>query len=303
MQKVARRALAHLYNNTVLAGLVFRDYDEEFKGKQGATVTVRTPAVLKALEFDRQQGIQLQNVTEGQFAVTLDTLLDVSVPITAEELTLEMDAFDERVLIPMMEAIVQGVDARLAVALVEAARSAGNLAEFDGNGSRALRRAKALLGRKKLPLAERYGVWSPEGAEAAFEDDKLVKANERGDTDGLREAALGRIAGFDNLESQVMGDAEDVEDVDPDGVLAEVDGVAFHKSAVALVTRTLDKPLDEGADVAVENYKGLGLRVVKGYDQKFKQDIISVDLLIGVKTVRDYAAVELDVGGVYGSGS
>jgi hypothetical protein len=73
--------------------------------------------------------------------------------------------------------------------------------------------------------------------------------------------------------------------------------VAFHRSAVAAVTRTLETPMGVApAQVSVQGYKGLGLRVVRDYDVDKKQDVISVDLLFGVSTIRKQAAVELDFG-------
>ena len=67
---IAKTALAVLYNNAVLAGLVWRDFDSDFTGKQGAAVTIKTPAQLTASDFVRGTGIQTQNVTEGSSTAT-----------------------------------------------------------------------------------------------------------------------------------------------------------------------------------------------------------------------------------------
>ena len=109
-------------------------------------------------------------------------------------------------------------------------------------------------------------------------------------TDALREASLGRKFGFDNYESQVLGYGS--------GDKGAADGVAFHRDAVSLVSRTLAMPMGVGAgQAAVANYKGLGLRVVKDYDISLKQDVISVDFLCGVLSHDDRVAgaVELDL--------
>ena len=58
--------------------------------------------------------------------------------------------------------------------------------------------------------------------------------------------------------------------------------LAFHKNALALVTRPLALP--SGAkDAAIVNYDGFGLRVVYGYDMSSKTDVVSIDMLCGVK--------------------
>jgi len=294
---IARRALATLYNNAVLAGLVYREYDQDFTGKQGDTVTVRTPAIFTANEFDRTVGIELQDVTEGSFDVTLDTLIDVSFPVTSEEMTLEIDRFDERLLAPAMEAINQDVDGRLAEALVDAAEGAGGggTVTWDGSLGRTVftgsAGARAKLGRSKLPNSERYAVLSPEGAGVLLSDELFLRADASGSTDGLREASIGRALGFDTYESQVFGFGP--------GDRGQADGVAFHRSAVVLTTRTLERPDGVAPNqVAVETYQGLGLRVVKDYDINKKQDVISVDFLCGVAAHEDRVAgaVQLSFG-------
>lgn len=362
-QTIAQRALATLYNTTVLAGLVYRDYDPSFAGKQGDTITIRVPWTPVAKEFDRATGIELQAVNEHPMTLALDTLADVSFPVTTEELTLEIDEFDERMLSPAMEAISQKVDADLATAIVAAATGGtpitvtataatdvinapkhpfanGVKVEFPtltggggltttadyyvidaatntfkvsatrggaaidittdatagtaravGGGtvsravgevaSDALLRARTVLSANRLPAAERAAVLSAQATEEALSDPLVQQADKSGSTDGLREAAVGRVFGLDTFESQVY---------------AAADGVAFHKQAVALATRTLDKPMGVAQEqVSVANYKGLGLRVVRDYDIDKKQDVVSIDFLYGVRDWRVEGAVALDL--------
>jgi hypothetical protein len=292
---IASRALATLYNTTVLLPLVNRDYDSDFAGKQGDTITVRTPASFTVKEFDRTVGIELQDPTEGSFVVTLDKLLDISFPVTSEEETLEIDQFDERLISPAMEAFAQDVDGRLAEELADAAESSGGggvatgTGTSDGDQFKAFRKARQILSRNKLPLTERYAVLSPEGVYAVQGDKLVLQANTSGSTAALRDASVGRLSGFETYETQTFGlGANDK---------GQADGVAFHRQAVAAVTRTLERPQGiSPAQVSVNNYKGLGLRVVKAYDVDKKQDVISIDTLIGVQTIRKQAAVELDFG-------
>lgn len=292
---VAASALPTLYNTALLLPLVNRDYDSEFTGKQGDTITVRTPASFAVKEFSRVSGIELQDPTEGSFTVTLNKLLDVSFPITSEEETLELDRFEERLLNPAMEAFAQDIDGRLAEQLVDAAETAGGGGTATGTGTNAgerhaaFRKARRILSRNKLPFTERYGVLSPEGVEAITGDQIVLQANTSGDTMALREGAVGRLSGFQNFESQVFGLGS--------GDKGQADGVAFHRSAVAAVLRTLEAPKGlPPAQISVQSYKGIGLRVVRAYDVNKKQDVISVDVLFGTQTIRKEAAVQLDFG-------
>lgn len=63
-----------------------------------------------------------------------------------------------------------------------------------------------------------------------------------------------------------------------------VRNVAFHRDAFVLTSRTLPLP-EGGATGSIQNYKGLGLRVTRGYDMSKKKDIISIDMLCGFTTI------------------
>jgi hypothetical protein len=292
---IAKSALATLYNTTVLLPLVNRDYQADFSNKQGDTITVRTPATFVVKEFKRENGIELQDPAEGSFTVTLDSVPDVSFPVTSEELTLEIDNFEERLLNPAMEAHSQWTDEKLAEQLILAAEANTKEKIASGTGTSAGERLKAfsearrILTRRKLPFNDRVYVVSPEGAEVVTEDPTLLQANTSGTTAALREGATGRLSGFDGYESQAFGFGP--------GKRGSADGVAFHRSAVTAVTRVLEAPKGVGTNqVAVENYKGIGLRVVYAYDVSKKQDVVSIDALFGTSTIRKEAAVELEFG-------
>jgi hypothetical protein len=295
---IAGRALATLYNTIVLAGLVWREFDADFTGKQGDTVTVRKPAVFTATDFDRSNGVTLQQVTENSTDVTLDTIPDMAVAVTDEEMTLEIDDFGERILTPMMEAVAQKIDAELAEQLVDAAEGAGGGGTVNKSDDPAsvdrpryvFAQAMAKLSRNKLPAANRYAVLSPEGHADVLLEDLFVAVDSSGSTDGLRNAVIGRAYGFETYGSiQAFGVGG--------GDAGVADGVAFHRDAVVLATRTLAQPKGLAPDqYSVQNYKGLGLRVTYDWNSSKKQDEVAVDILYGIGTLRPEAAVQLNLG-------
>ena len=68
--------------------------------------------------------------------------------------------------------------------------------------------------------------------------------------------------------------------------------LAFHRNAIALVTRPLALPMG-AANAAIESSNGLGVRVVYGYNQDTKKDTVSLDLIYGIKTLDANMAVKL----------
>src|SRR3954468_8376448 len=110
---IARVGLATLWNNMVLAGLVWRDFDSDFRGNQGDTITIRKPAIFTANTFNRASGITIQDPVEQSMPLTLNTIADVSFSVTSEDLTLRIDDFAGRLLNPAMMAIVEKVDSDL----------------------------------------------------------------------------------------------------------------------------------------------------------------------------------------------
>lgn len=274
---IASAALATLYENAVLPSLVHRDYDADFNGKRSDTITVRKPAVFTANEFARPAGIVIQDATETGVPVVLDTLLDVSFSVTDEELSLDIVNFTEQFLTPAMEAIIQGLDAKLVAQFATATTTVAVTGATD------LVDVATALTANSVPLTMRRAVHNSANAGVLQKDPLFHQADQRGDTEGLREATIGRKFGFDNYVDQNF-----------DGVTPPVNfaGAAFHQSAVALVTRTLDVPMG-GARGATASYKGIGLRVVYDYDINQKEQIISIDTLCGAATLDDDRMVAL----------
>ena len=289
---VARRALATLYNSTVFLPLVWRDFDVEFQATVGQAVTVRKPATFTAAEFS--SSINVQNATESSTTVTLDKYPDVSFQVTSREQTLDIDDYSTRLIQPAAEALAQYVDADIAENLVDAAEGVGGGGTSTWSSSTPSTvftgqlGARAKLGRAKLPLTDRFAVFSPESAGECLKEALFVQANTSGSTDALREGSIGRVFGFDSYESQQLGDSGSDDS-------SQADGLAFHRHACAVVTRPLEVPNGTN-NSAVESYKGLALRVTTDYSISTKADITSLDLLYGVDALRPEAAIQLSLG-------
>ena len=65
--------------------------------------------------------------------------------------------------------------------------------------------------------------------------------------------------------------------------------LVFHPHAFAFVTRPLSAPA--GVESYVTTYNGISLRVVRGYDIRYKKEMLSMDVLYGFKAVYPELAV------------
>ncbi|GAB3437460.1 P22 phage major capsid protein family protein [Actinophytocola sediminis] len=286
---IARAALANLYETTVMANLVHRDYEPEFAARVGDTITVRKPAVFTAEEYVRANGITIQNATETGIPVTLNHFADVSFAVTSEDLTLKIEDFNEQLLNPAMEAISQKIDRDVLTLRNDITAEVGVVAgdiQYAWDNPRTTIDAGAVLDQAKVPMTDRRVAVGPLTKAAWMGDDLFNRADARGDTEGLQEANLGRrVFGFDPYMTQNIA-----KPAQTTGNSTTEVGVAFHRTAFALAFRPLALP--RGAqNAAISNYKGFGLRVVFDYDIDQKQDVVSIDCLYGTKTLDANRAV------------
>ncbi|MEU6342212.1 P22 phage major capsid protein family protein [Streptomyces sp. NPDC046977] len=290
---IANQALATLYESTVMANLVHRDYENEFARKIGDAITIRKPAVFTANEYTRSSGITVQDVTETSVNLTLNHMADVSFAVTAEDLTLKIEDFDEQLLGPAMEAIAQKIDRDLLAlrdditAEVGDIAAAGPPATYLWSDPRVLVEAGMTLDVKKVPTTDRRVVTGPVTAAQWIADPTFHQADKRGSTEGLTEASLGRrVFGFDPYMTQNIA----VPSPQGSGISTTEVGIAFHRTALALAFRPLALPKGN-PNAAIANYKGFGLRVIYGYDMDKKQDVVSIDCLYGTKVLDANRAV------------
>ena len=268
---IAREALMVLRNNAVMAKLVHRDYSEDFVGAVGDTITVRKPATFVANEYSGS--INVQDATETAVPVVMDKHLDVSFAVTAKQMTMDIADFSKQLLVPAMQAFADKID-KLLIALESEATSRhphaeGVIAPAD------LIAARKFLTENAAPLADRRFVVGATAEADLLGNELFVSAEKVGDTAALKEASLGRKFGMDVYVDQ---------NVAKNG--SYTPSIAFHKNAMALVTRPLALP-QGAAKAAIVNYDGFGLRVVYGYDMNTKTDTISIDMLCGVKLLDD----------------
>jgi len=339
---VAKEALMVLTGNLVMADLVHRDYSEELVSV-GDTVSIRKPARFVAKNFDGQT--EPQDITEGSVSVKLDRFRDVTVAVTAKQLSLDIQDFSAQVVEPAMQAIAQAIDQDiLALAVAKAGmKRPGTPDAADLTDLAALAKHLDLA---KAPTQNRSLVLHPEHKYRYALAGNLSNVAYAGDNDTLREALLGRIYTLDTYMDQNAPDSAATQPGTAtafavtgakgdtavtlsglEGTVAAGDGfildgyfyrfteggtgklaidqklmgdydaaavtvinaphsVAFHRNAIALVTRNLALPMG-ASNAAYASAGGLGVRVVYDYDSATKTDKISFDVIYGVQDLED----------------
>lgn len=270
-QEIARQALPRLIENLVMPNLMHRDFSNDFVLGKGDTIRVRKPVALTAKKFETE--VELQDVNEQSVDVKLDQVADVSVAFSVLESATNVDDLNRLFIEPAAVALAEKINTD-GLALFEDITASANA---DFKSLDVFSQAAKVLNKAKVPVAPRYGVWSPD-AEADFRTvEAIVHAEKSGTTEALRNGSIGRIFGIDNYMAQGV-----------DGMR----GAVFHPFAFAFVTRPLIAP--KGVECYVTNYNGISLRVTRGYDMKTKQEICSMDVLYGYKVLDANLAVKIE---------
>jgi hypothetical protein len=246
---VAKEAILALENNCVLANLIHRSFDAEYQ-KVGATILVRKPSTFQATAFSST--VAVQAVTESSVAVVLDTLLDTTVEITSQELTLDIVSFSKQVVQPVMRGFSQAVDALIAAEYDEIA---GHTAVSGTPAVSDIANLVAQLDIQKVPWQNRRGVLHPITSAKYVPLDSFLNADKRGTALTIREAQLGRVMGLDWFVDQNI--------TTHDSGIADVAGAFKGAAAAGATAATVDALTDAEIIAAGDVFKVVGSD--KGY--------------------------------------
>lgn len=287
-ERIAAQALGLLEREIVIPSLVWRNAGGSFQGVAGDTITIRVPArttartrALRGSRPTTSEGagiITMDELTETSVDVTLDTDVYSAVPITDEELTLDITDFGAQIAEPQVRAIAEGVE-NAVVAEMTGATYATSISIASATASAdiydALVDARVALNKANVPMSERYVVAGSDFEGVLLKSDDLHQVDRSGSPSALRDAVIGSIAGF----SQVV-----VSNALPSNV-----AFAFHRTAYVLSMQAPAVPT--GATYgASRSAFGLAMRWIRDYDFRNVQDRSLFDVYIGTNVVADGAA-------------
>lgn len=280
--KIVKTAIGLLQREIVLPRLVWTDpkVSAEVVGAKDDTVSMRLAAVATAREYgwrnDRSASIVLDDLTETKVDVVLNHDIYHGTPITDEQLTLDIADFGSQVLMPQMRGVAEGLENLIASTIASATfdETVGfeeGAAGKTGDPYLVAVEARKVLNKANVPFGERVILLGADVEAAFLASDKLVKVNESGTESALREAVIGRLAGFTLVTSNAI-DADKA--------------YAFHRTAFAWLNVAPEIP-DGASAGARSSYEGLAMRWIKDYDPTKLRDRSIVSSFAGCTSVED----------------
>jgi hypothetical protein len=302
-EKITAAGLGLLEREIVLPALVWKNAGGSFVGVAGDTITMRVPArtqsrsrTLRGQRGLASEGtgiIQMDELTETSVDVTLDEDIYSAIPITDEELTLDISDFGSQILGPQVRAVAEGLENKLAEEMTSATYAHSvSIPAADGDPAentgvyQAMIKARRYLNEANIPMSDRIVVMGTGMEERFLVDSHLHEVDRSGSESALRDATIGRIAGFGTV---VVSQA----------LPADV-GFAFHRTAYVL---NLQAPVvPSGVPFgASQSYQGLAMRWLRDYDFRNVQDRSLVDLYAGTNIVADGVVSEVQTVTISGS--
>lgn len=275
---VCSQALGLLHYTVLLPRLLYRDCSVSGNIAVGDTVNVRKPAEFQAREFNRTtRQLDIQDIVETTIPVKLDKIWDVSVQLTAEQVTLDLTSFGEQVTNSAVIAIAEKAE-HLCVDILDNA-GADVVPVPEENPLLGVYSAVAKLNSKMVPTGNRNLVVGTTLAAILKTSDNLLRVDASGSNETLRMAEIGRLAGCTVYESPY---------VDPE------QGYLFAKDAAVFVSRALETMGGgSSAQVSTRSFEGVAMRTAIQYDIHSKSTIASFDVLTGGRELDNRRMVKL----------
>lgn len=270
-ENIARTGIELLFPDLVLARTVNRDYESDFGGGKGNVVNVKRPITLtsNSRAYGATTALTVSEIDEPDTVpVTISTMLYSAVKLTDEEMNFDISDFGRQVLYPQVTAVGRAVEKAVADEMESLAETVSIAYDSDDPRSTFVAARKELR-KIDVPAQGLYAAVGVNVAADLLNSGKLVDASQSGSTGALRDATIGRIAGFEVFE---------VNTIYPDSI------IFYHRDAFTLAVRAPKVP----SGVAYgQSQSGLGfaLRWIMDYDSTVLADRSIVSTFIGTETM------------------
>ena len=280
--RVVQTALALLERDTSLTSTVWRNAGGDFAGAKDETVSVRLPAyaVANRRTLRSNEARTRTTLNERKVDITLTEDLQIDVPLTDENMTLDVENFARQVVAPAISGIVRGYEETVASLMQDAIYNTVT----GWNSSKpydSLVDARLALDAASVPANDRFLVVGSDLAGDLLKSDLLVQANTSGSNQTLRRGIIGEVASFTVMTSPF---------VDPEF------GVAYHRTAFALANRAPVVPQGVAWGRSM-SANGFAIRVMQHLGQNGSGDLENLvyhDGWVGANIVEDAGAFNID---------
>ncbi len=278
---ISQLAVELLARSIVLPQTVSRVPGQDYSGSGGQTL-VRVPQRLTANQQEtRGAPIEYDEIDELSVPVALSHWYS-AVKVSDEELTLDVVDFGRQVLAPMIAAIAEAGEDRLAGVINGVSPSASFATTEDPEDTKAvIIEAREELMGNNVPAGARYLAVSPSVASRLFKVEEFVRVDASGSPSALRDAVIGAIYGLTVVESNALA---------PDTA------AVYHSSA--FVHATLAPAIPDGAaSASASTVQGIALRTLRDFDPGVLSDIVAVSTFGGAALVDADRVVKLGISG------
>lgn len=269
-QQAADVAANLVGQDAFLSALVSRDLEQNLLGggKKGRSVDVKVPSALIAHDRsidDKTTGIILDELSEATESITLGTHAYSAVGLSEQDLHYEIEDFSKQVLRPQGEAVADYIENMVEDAFRGIAEDE-SIAWDETNPVPTFTAIRKALRRRGVPQTGLNVVVGVDVYAALLDAKAIDDASQSGSTAALRDGNIGRIRGFNIVESTRVGDGEIV---------------AFHKNAFTLAVRAPLVPA--GASFgSTSSAGGFPLRWLRDYDVRHTADLSLLSTFAGI---------------------
>lgn len=270
--------ISMLQDELVLPGLVTLNGLGDFSGLLNDTVTIRVEQPTTAHEYELRatgsdRDLQLSTLQEAVVDVKLTTNVYNALELIDEQYTLDVETFALKILARQVRAVAERLELGCGNMIRNAPYGVVHTTSDDDVYTQ-LVRARRQLNDARIPKQNRRFIVGSAVEEALLLDDRFIRADSAGDgaaTSALREAMIGRIAGYDVFTVDTI----------PHGA-----AYLFHPTAFAMVSRAPKNPV---SNVRAASYgvNGLAARWLADYDSNVLQDRSIVNTYVGYQAIED----------------
>ena len=271
-EQISRLAVELLVRRIVLPRTVLRVPGRDFAGPSGGTVTLRVPVPREAREQETPKTpITFDDTDEVPQTFQVRHIYD-GEQVSDEDLTLSIEDFGRQVLAPQVAAVATRAERELAAAMNDLTAETSFPIEPADPGDEdhagledTILEAGELLDNDDVPAGDRTLAVGSRIARRLLRNPKLVKVNESGSPDALRQASLGNLYGFEIVKS---------------AALTSTEATAYHRSGFAFATVTPVSP-QGAASSSTAARDGITVRVIRQYNPSILSEEVVTSVFAG----------------------